>query len=208
MADRITALVESLGYWGVFVLMFLENVLPPIPSELIMPLAGYVAGQGKLNFGLVVLAGTVGSLLGALPLYGIGRWIGYQRLCRWTERHGHWLAVTTNDIGRARAWFDRHGRPAVLLCRLVPGIRSFVSIPAGAGEMPLVPFLAYSAVGTLAWTAALAWLGQLLGQNYRRVEAYLGPITYVVFGGIAVAFVVRVIRLKRAQLRRRRDAEG
>ena len=202
MTDWITSLVESLGYWGVLALMFLENVVPPIPSELIMPLGGFLAGQGRLSLGLVVLAGTAGSVLGALPLYGIGRWIGEARLCRWTQRHGHWLAVSPDDVRRAREWFGRHGGKAVLLGRLVPGVRSLVSIPAGTARMPLLPFIAYTFVGTAVWAGILAWLGTLLGRNYARVENYLGPATYVVFGGILVAFVVRVVRLRRATRQR------
>ena len=199
MMQWITTFIDSMGYWGILLLMFLENVLPPIPSELIMPLGGYLCGQGRMNLPIVILAGTAGSVLGALPLYGLGRWIGQQRLCRWTERHGHWLAVSPDDVLRARQWFDRHGSKAVFLCRLVPGIRSLISIPAGAGEMPMARFLIYTIVGSAIWTAVLAWLGKLLGQNYAQVEKYVGPITYVVLGIIVVAFVVRAVRLKRAR---------
>jgi membrane protein DedA with SNARE-associated domain len=202
VVDRITSLVESLGHWGILALMFLENVVPPVPSELIMPLGGFLAGQGRLNFALVVLAGAAGSVLGALPLYGLGRWVGEARLCRWAGRHGHWLAVAPDDVRRARAWFARHGGKAVLLGRLIPGVRSLVSVPAGTARMPLIPFLAYTAVGSAAWSAALAYAGRLLGRNYARVEAFVGPAAYVVFGGIVVAFVVRVVLLKRARDRR------
>jgi membrane protein DedA with SNARE-associated domain len=198
-------LVESTGYGGIVLLMFLENVLPPIPSELIMPLAGFLAAQGKLGLAGVVAAGTAGSVLGALPLYGLGRWVGQDRLCRWSSRWGHWVAVSPEDIRKSADWFGRHGGKAVLLCRLIPGVRSLVSIPAGAARMPLAPFLAYTAVGTAVWAGALAWLGRALGQNYGRVEQYLGPVTYVVLGGLAVAFAFRVVRLKRAA---RHDAAG
>ena len=199
MTGWITSLIDSLGYGGVLFLMVLENVFPPIPSELIMPLAGFLAGQGRMSFPLAVLAGTAGSVLGALPLYALGRWVGQARLCRWTERHGHWLAVSPNDIRHAREWFDRHGGKAVLLGRLVPGVRSLVSIPAGTAEMAILPFLGYTAVGTALWAGLLTGLGMLLGQNYARVERFLGPLTYLVLGVFVVAFVIRVIRLKRAQ---------
>ena len=208
MDGWLTSFVERLGYVGVLILMFLENVVPPIPSELIMPLAGFRAGQGHLNFALVVLAGTAGSVLGALPLYGVGRWVGQARLLRWTERHGHWLAVSPDDVRGARRWFDRHGGKAVLIGRLVPGVRSLISIPAGAAEMPVLPFLVYTAVGTAAWAGLLAGLGTMLGRNYDRVGRYLGPATYVVFGVLAVSFVVRVIRLRRKRNRDRRGGAG
>ena len=198
MTEWTGKLVESMGYGGVVFLMFLENVLPPIPSELIMPLAGFLAAQGKLNLAGVIAAGTIGSVLGALPLYGLGRGLGQERLCRWSGRWGHWLAVSPEDIRKAADWFGRHGGKAVLLCRLVPGVRSLVSIPAGAARMPLVPFLVYTTVGTAVWTAALAWLGTILGQNYARVERYLGPVTYLVIGGIVIAFIVRAVKLRRA----------
>ena len=199
MTEWVTRAVESMGYWGVVLLMFLENVVPPIPSELIMPLAGYQAARGEMTFWGVVIAGTVGSVLGALPLYYLGRVVGEERLRRWAERHGHWLAVSPEDLGRVRAWFDRRGGVAVFLCRLVPGVRSFISIPAGVHRMALVPFLLYTTAGTAAWACLLALAGRMLGKNYTRVEAWVGPITYLVLGGLLVAFVVRVVRMKRAR---------
>jgi membrane protein DedA with SNARE-associated domain len=195
-------IVESMGYPGVVLLMFLENVLPPIPSELIMPLAGYLAARGEMGFAGVVVAGTAGSVLGALPLYGLGRWLGQERLCRWAARWGHWVAVSPGDVRKAAEWFGRHGGKSVLLCRLVPGVRSLVSIPAGAARMPLIPFVAYTAVGTAVWAGALAWLGHALGQNYGRVQHYLGPATYVVLAALCVGFVVRVVKLRRAKASR------
>jgi membrane protein DedA with SNARE-associated domain len=197
MGDWVTSMVEAAGYWGVLLLMFLENVFPPIPSELIMPLAGFHAARGDLTLWGVTAAGTAGSVVGALPLYYLGRAVGEERLKRWACRYGHWLAVSAEDLDRVKQWFDRRGNAAVFLCRLVPGIRSLVSIPAGVHRMALVPFLLYTTAGTAIWAGALAWVGSLLGQNYRRVEQWMGPVTYLVLGGIVVAFVVRAVRLKR-----------
>src|SRR5687768_17314443 len=197
MADWVTRAVESMGYWDVVLLMFLENVVPPIPSELIMPLAGYQAARGEMTFWGVVAAGTAGSVLGALPLYYLGRVIGEDRLRRWVGRHGHWLALSPEDLDKGKGWFARRGGAAVFLCRLVPGVRSLISIPAGVHRMALAPFLLYTTAGTALWAGLLAYAGSLLGQNYRRVEHWIGPVTYVVLGGILVAFVVRVIRLRR-----------
>src|SRR4028119_1799709 len=123
MFEWITNLMNSLGYFAVVVLMFLENMFPPIPSELIMPLAGYTVTKGKLTFVGVVLAGTLGSVLGALPLYYLGQFIGEERLKTWADQHGKWLTVSREDIEQSRSWFDRHGSKAVFLCRLVPGVR-------------------------------------------------------------------------------------
>ena len=182
----ITRLVGAGGYAGVVFLMFLENVFPPIPSELVMPLAGFATARGELNFFGVIAAGTLGSVLGALPLYALGRRANEGRLVRWADAHGKWLGVRGDDIRKADAWFDRHGGWAVLLCRLVPGVRSLISIPAGMAQMPLVPFLLYTALGTAAWTAALAWAGRLLGDHYERVARYIGPASWVVVGALLV----------------------
>lgn len=187
MLDWIQRTMEALGYPGIVLLMFVENVFPPLPSELIMPLAGFTASRGELSFVGVVLAGMAGSVLGALPLYSLGRGMGEERLKSWADRHGKWLAVSGDDIGKAKGWFDRHGGKAVLFCRLVPGVRSLISLPAGFAEMRLATFLLYSALGTGLWAALLAYLGRLLGENYGRVERYLGPAAYVVLGSLAVA---------------------
>ena len=198
MSEWITNLVDAGGYLGVVFLMFLENVFPPIPSELVMPLAGFATARGELSFAGVVAAGTLGSLLGALPLYALGRWASEERLVRWAEKYGKWLRISGQDIHAADDWFDRHGGKAVFLGRLVPGVRSLVSIPAGMAEMPLVPFLLYTTLGTAIWTAALAWAGRLLGDHYDRVASYVGPASWVVAGLLAVAAAVWWVRRKRA----------
>jgi membrane protein DedA with SNARE-associated domain len=190
MLEWMTEIMNALGYAGIVFLMFLENVFPPIPSEIIMPLAGFTATQGRLSFVGVVIAGMVGSVLGALPLYYLGARVGEHRLVAWADRHGRWLTVSGEDVKRASAWFNRHGGKAVFFGRLVPGIRSLISIPAGISEMNLPLFLLYSAIGTGLWAAFLAYLGYLLGKNYEQVDAYLGPVSYIVLGALAAAFAV------------------
>ena len=143
MAEWIKSFMESLGYLGIGLLMFLENIFPPIPSELIMPLAGFTAAQGRLSFWGAVAAGIVGSVLGQLPLYYLGRLAGEEQLKRWADRYGKWLTVSHEEIERAKGWFDHHGGKAVFLCRLIPGIRSLISIPAGMAKMHLLAFLLY-----------------------------------------------------------------
>jgi membrane protein DedA with SNARE-associated domain len=196
MGDWIKNLLESGSYPAIAGLMVLENVFPPIPSELIMPLAGFVASRGELNIWLVILAGAVGSLLGQLPLYYLGKAVGYERLRAWADKHGKWLTVDGDDITKSKEWFERHGTKSVLLARVVPGVRSLISIPAGFAKMPLVPFLAYSAVGTTAWTAALALIGRALGAKYELVDRYLGPATWVVLGGIVLTMILRTVKGK------------
>ena len=132
MATWVTDTIYSLGYAGIVVLMVLENVFPPIPSEVIMPLAGFMVSQGKFSLIGIIAAGTAGSVLGALPFYYIGRWINEERLKALADRYGRWLTVSGNDIERSKAWFDKHGRTAIILGRLVPAVRSLISIPAGA----------------------------------------------------------------------------
>lgn len=194
MFDWIQQTMTTLGYPGVALLMFLENVFPPIPSELIMPFAGFSAARGELSFVGVVIAGAVGSLLGQLPLYYLGRWAHEDRLVAWADRYGKWLALSGNDIRKADDWFDKHGNKAVFLARLVPGIRSLISIPAGMSEMPLSTFWLYSALGTTLWVLLLTALGGVLGQNYTLIDTYLGPVSLVVLGGLLVAAVVWILR--------------
>jgi membrane protein DedA with SNARE-associated domain len=199
MKEWIVSLIETTGYWGIALLMFLENVFPPIPSELIMPLGGFTASQGKMTLPMVILAGTIGSVIGQLPLYYLGHCLGKQRLMRLADRYGKWLAVSAQDIHNSSSWFARHGSKAVLIGRLVPGVRSFISIPAGICGMNLPKFLLYSALGMGAWAGVLAYLGHLLGENYERVEKYMGPITYVVLGVIVIGAIAFIVKRKRAQ---------
>lgn len=196
MAGWVMRMIQAGGPFGIAFLMFVENVFPPIPSELIMPLAGFMASQKKLSFLGVVLAGTIGSVLGALPLYWLGRKVGEERLKELADRHGRWLTISCRDVERAKDWFDRHGSAAVFFCRLVPGIRSLISLPAGVARMNLAAFLAWTTVGSAIWTALLAWLGYFLGGRFKVVEQYLDPAANVVFGAIVVLYVWRVIRHK------------
>ncbi len=196
MLDWIKNLMESLGYVGVAVLMFLENVFPPLPSELIMPLAGFTASQGKLTLIGVIIAGTIGSVVGALPLYYLGRIVGEEKLKQWADRYGKWLTVSSKEIERADQWFEQHGNKTVFFGRLVPGIRSLVSIPAGISGMNIATFLLYTAIGSSIWTAALAFLGSLLGEQYEKVDAYLGPISYVVLGLLVISGGIWIWRRK------------
>lgn len=205
MSGWIESTLESLGYWGVTFLMFLENVFPPIPSELVMPLAGFFSAQGELTLPGVIVAGTAGSVLGALPLYYLGKWVGEERLERWAARHGHWLVLSRKDLQKVDDWFDHHGRKAVFFGRLVPGIRSLISIPAGVYDMALLPFLLWTTAGAAIWTAILAGAGAWLGAEYEQVGTYLGPVGTVVLAGLVLWYAVTVWRRRRK--RDRREAE-
>lgn len=184
MVEWINNLMGSLGYWGVGLLMFLENLFPPIPSELIMPLAGFTVAQGKMNFGLAVLAGTVGTMAGTYAWYYLGRLVNHQRLQIWTDRYGKWIRVTAKDIDRVNDWFNKYGSKAVFFGRMVPGIRTLISLPAGINNMPFTTFTIYSTIGTAIWTTALTAGGFFLGENYTSIEKYLAPISKLVLFGL------------------------
>jgi len=198
MFDWITGVIGRLGYAGVAGLTFLENVFPPIPSELVIPLAGYVAAQGDMRLMLVILTASAGSLAGASVWYWIGRRVGERRLRAWVDRHGKWLTLSGKDVDRAQLWFSRHGNAAVFFGRLVPGVRTLVSLPAGFARMPVLPFVVYSAIGTIIWTAALAYACVALQSNFTIVGDYINMITNVVFGVIGVMLATRYVRCWRA----------
>lgn len=196
MFNSIVDIVSQSGYLGIFLLMLAENVFPPIPSELIMPLAGFVAARGDLNIILVVLAGTAGSVVGALPWYYAGAIFGKDRLKRIASKHGRWMTLSPRDIDVASDWFARHGVAAVFFGRLIPAIRTLISVPAGIVNMPLLPFLAYSTIGSLIWTALLAASGYLLQAQYEQVEHYVDPVSKVVLLTVIAVYVYRFIRFK------------
>ena len=192
------AIVDRLGALGVGLLILLENVIPPIPSEVILPLAGFRARTGSLNVLAVWPAATAGSVLGALLLYGLGAWLGYDRLHR-LAGHRWFVFASQKDLERGDAVFDRHGGKVVLLARCVPFLRSVVSIPAGISGMPMWRFLVLTTVGSGVWNAAFIALGWVLGENWGQVEGWLGPVTYVVIGLIVVGLVVLAVRRARAR---------
>jgi membrane protein DedA with SNARE-associated domain len=196
MVEWITNTMSSLGYWGIGLLMFLENVFPPIPSELIMPLAGFAVSQGEMNFFGAVLAGSIGTVLGALPWYYIGRLLGEERLKTLADRYGRWLTVTSKEIAKADHWFDRHGSKAVLFGRLIPAVRTLISLPAGISGMNMSMFLLYSSLGTVIWTTLLTYAGYALGSNYELVDQYMAPGSKIVVSVLGISFLVWVIRRK------------
>lgn len=199
MADWVQNLMDSMGYLGILLLMIVENLFPPIPSELIMPSAGFAAARGDMNLPLVIAVGTLGSVVGTLPLYYVGRAFGEERLVAWADKHGKWLTLSGKDIRKADDWFDRHGTKAVLFGRMVPGIRSLLSLPAGMSEMPMPKFLLYSAIGSGLWASALAGAGYLLGENYDQVEQYVGPTSRIILVVVVVAAVLWFLKRRRDQ---------
>jgi membrane protein DedA with SNARE-associated domain len=194
--DWIVSLIDKAGYVGIALLMLLENIFPPIPSEVIMPLAGFSAAKGTLSFAGVVISGTIGSLAGAYFWFLIGRWIGPKRLKQFAGRHGRWLTLHPDEVERARAFFARYQIAALFLGRLIPAIRSLISVPAGVNCIPISTFLLWSSLGTALWTLLLASAGYLLQSQYERVSEWLNPVSNVVVAGLAVWYLYRVIRFK------------
>ena len=196
MENLVHMLMEKLGAFGIGLLMFLENIFPPIPSELIMPLAGYLATRGDMNIVVVIAAGSIGSMLGILPWYFLGRWLGHDGVRKFASRHGRWLTMTASDVDAATDRFKRHGAVSVLVGRLIPTVRTLISVPAGVANMPIGTFLTLSFVGTLIWTSALAVAGYLLGQAYSVVADYIDPVSTGVLILLVGIYVYRVITYK------------
>jgi membrane protein DedA with SNARE-associated domain len=183
-----TSLVETLGYAGVALLVALENLFPPIPSEVVLPLAGFVAASEEASIGGMVLAATIGSMLGAYALYGVSAAVGPIRLRRFVEKYGRWLRLGADDLDRAEAWFDQKARTVVMISRCVPLMRSLISVPAGFRRMPLLQFSMYTLAGSLVWNLALVGTGYLLGENWKQA----GQPVEVLQGVVLLAIVVAV----------------
>lgn len=194
MAEWVMGFIEQHGYFGVAALMLAENLFPPFPSELIMPFAGFLAAGGKLQPALVVVAGTAGAVVGALPWYAAGRWLGCARVRRLAERHGRWLTVSPEEVERAEAWFRRRGPVVLVLGRLVPGLRTVVSLPAGLTAMPLPSFLAWTALGSALWCGVLTAAGYLLEQQYERIAQWLNPVSTGLLVLVVAGYLWRVVR--------------
>lgn len=197
MFDWIERTIARLGYWGVAGLTFLENIVPPIPSEVVVPMAGYVAAKGSLDFWWVVAAGAAGALAGAAGWFRVARAIGDRRLRAWVDAHGHWITLECDDIDKAQRWFDAHGPWAVLIGRLVPGVRTFISVPAGFSSMGGATFLIYTAIGTLLWTLALAWAGTVLQSNFDKAGDSIDVVSNVLLAAFLVYLAYRYVRVFR-----------
>jgi len=184
------------GYFGVFLLMVLENVVPPVPSELIMSVAGIAAGQGKMSFLLLVLTGTAGCAIGNLFWWEIGRRFGYKRLEPLVRRWGRWLTLEWEDIEKLRSFFDRWGGITVLVFRFMPIGRTVISIPAGLMHMPLGRFLIYTTIGSAIWNTILVGVGYWLGTNFETIDHWIAPVSIAAVAAVAVLYLWRVLTWK------------
>ena len=201
LPDLIARAIEAnswIGYMAILLAMFLENLFPPIPSELIMPLGGFYVQQGQLDFFFVVLAGVIGTVLGAVPWYALGRMVNEQRLERGLRKYGRWIGISPDELFRSRQWFNRYGTSLVFWGRLIPGVRTLISVPAGIELMPVVPFFIWTTAGSFIWTLLLAAAGYYLGESYTNVEIWIEPFSkffkYLLLAGCIYAFVFLLSR--------------
>jgi membrane protein DedA with SNARE-associated domain len=194
LRSRVEQLVSSMGYVGISLLMFLENIFPPIPSEVIMPFAGSLVAEGEFSFIGVLIAGTVGALTGSLAIYYIGRWIDEGRARHWFERYGKFILISEEDFDKALHAFDNHGKVMVLVGRVLPAIRSLISLPAGLEKMNLATFLFFTTIGTSIWNLALLGAGFYMGQNWESVVSFMDKyslVFWMILGGLVIFFVFR-----------------
>jgi membrane protein DedA with SNARE-associated domain len=200
IAGWVVDVIESIGAPGVGALIALENVFPPIPSEIILPFAGFSASQGDLNAVLAWIAATLGALAGAYLLYGVGALVGYQRIHRLAGKPW-FLLFSQNDLDRGERAFDRHGTKVVLLGRFVPFLRSVVSVPAGMAHMPLWRFTALTLLGSGIWNALFIFAGYRLGDRWEEVQRYLQPFSYLVGALLLIGLAYLITR----RIRHRND---
>lgn len=196
MGDWVIRMIEQSGYLGVGFLMFLETIFPPIPSEVIMPVAGVAAARGEMTLGGVIASGTSGAMLGNIVWYLAARALGIVRLRPFIDNYGRWLTMNWEEVERAERWFRRNGTFFVFLGRMLPTVRSLVSVPAGLLKMRFKTFLVASTVGTLGWTTMLAFAGYRLREEFSEVDAWLGPVSNAILVTLALGYLWRVIRYK------------
>lgn len=196
MEDWIIQLVDWAGYWGVALLMLLETVFPPVPSEVIMTVAGVSAARGNMTLEGTILAGTAGAMMGNWFWYWLAIKFGEARMHGFIDRYSRWLTLDWDEIERGERLFARHGSIIVLIARMIPTLRSLISVPAGLFRMSLGRFLIFSTIGTLGWSAALAGAGYFLGSHFRDVEQWLGPLSTAVIALIVITYLWRVLTWK------------
>jgi membrane protein DedA with SNARE-associated domain len=197
VAAVIESMITSLGYVGIALVMLAENLFPPIPSELVMPFAGFLVAQGKMDLTAVIASGTIGSVLGAVILYYLGVWADEAIVRKFVRRWGKWLTVSEGELDRALAFFGRFGEAVVFFGRLIPIIRSLISVPAGMKRMPIAKFLLFTTIGTILWNVTLTLAGVWLGANWEDVLGFLKTyqdLTLAVIVGAIVLFVIARVR--------------
>lgn len=197
MQEWIISFMEEFGYWGIFLMIMLENVFPPIPSEIVLAFGGFMTTQTDLTVTGVIISSTIGAVAGALVLYYLGKLLNFERLEKIVDRWGYLLRTKKEDVHKANQWFERYGVWTVFFCRMVPILRSLISVPAGMGRMNLPVFLLFTTLGSAIWNAILVNVGAALGSQWSKVLEYMSvyqDIIIVILGILAVVFVIWFIR--------------
>ena len=196
---------STIAYLTICLAMFLENIIPPIPSEIIMPLGGFLVYQQKLNFYILVFWGLFGTILGSLPWYYLGKLVNEKRLSNFLDKQGKYLGISSSDLMKSKRWFEKYGVALVFWGRLIPGIRTLISVPAGIELMPLRKFLIWTTFGSFIWVALLTYAGFLFGENYPIIENYvdqikyiLKPILFLILFYFLIKLLIRVIKKYKA----------
>ncbi|MBA4761029.1 DedA family protein [Sphingomonas sp.] len=197
MTEFILNLIAWGGYVGIFILMTLENVFPPIPSEVIMGLGGMAVARGDMDMTPLLIVATLGTTFGNMFWYAVGRWIGIARLKPFVERYGRWLTLTWDEVEQLNRFFNRHGLWVVFFFRFLPTFRTMISLPAGMAKMGMPRFLLATFVGSAIWNAVLAYAGLLLGSRFEELQVYVGPVAVVTTAAVVVVWAYRVVTWKR-----------
>lgn len=192
MTEFILNLIAWGGYVGIFILMVLENVFPPIPSEVIMGFGGMAVARGDMAMAPLLIIGTAGTTVGNVFWYAVGRWIGYRRLQPFVERHGRWLTLRWEDVERLHRFFVKHGLAVVFVFRFLPTFRTMISLPAGMAKMGLPRFLIATFLGSAIWNAVLAYAGLLLGSRFAALQDYVGPVAVATTVILVIGYLYRV----------------
>tara|TARA_Y100001978_G_scaffold16926_1_gene13027 strand:+ start:558 stop:1214 length:657 start_codon:yes stop_codon:yes gene_type:complete len=204
LPDLITKTVETNPYVAYFVIsfaMFLENLIPPIPSEIIMPLGGFFVYKGDLNFYILIISGLIGTVVGALPWYFLGMLLNEKKISNFIDRRGKFVGISLKDLDKSRIWFDKYGVPLVFWGRLIPGIRTLISVPAGIELMPLNKFLIWTSLGSLIWVIFLTSAGFLFGENYEIISSYIDNFKFILKPIFAILIILLLIRFFKKNLK-------
>ncbi len=194
MEEFVISIMNQLGYFGIFFLIFIENIFPPIPSEVVLLFGGFMTTYSKLNlFGMIIFS-TLGSTVGAIVLYYIGKILNKERLKKIVSgKIGKVLRLKASDIEKADKWFDTKGNKTVFFCRFIPVVRSLISIPAGMSEMIMSKFLLYTITGSLIWNTVLLFVGSKVGENWKKIEQIMSQYSHIILIILIIAFIGFVI---------------
>ena len=184
----------NIAYLVICFAMFLENIIPPIPSEIIMPLGGFFVYQGNLNFYILVIFGLVGTVLGAIPWYYLGRFLNEKKLANFVESKGKFLGITSKDFNKSKLWFDKYGVSLVFWGRLIPGVRTLISVPAGIEMMPFKKFIIWTTFGSLIWVIILSISGYIFGENYRIIGTYIDNFKFFIKPLLIIALLFFILK--------------